>query len=153
MGVFFELLHNKILITSITGWAVAQIGKVLINLLLTGKVRLSLLVADGGMPSAHSATVASLCCAIGLSQGFDSAIFALSAIFAVVVLRDAVGVRRYVGVHAVTLNKVCDAINDTIGFELFTKDLNESQGHTPLQVAAGCLTGILIALVIDLIMK
>ncbi len=150
MGIFTELMHNKILITSILGWAVAQFGKVLVNLLLTGKVRLGLLFADGGMPSAHSSIVTSLCCAIGLSQGFDSAIFALSAIFAVVVLRDAMGVRRYVGVHAVTLNKVCDAINDTIGFELFSKDLNESQGHTPLQVAAGCCTGIIIAAVVHL---
>lgn len=150
MGIITELLHNKILITSILGWAVAQFGKVLVNLLMTGKVRLGLLFADGGMPSAHSAIVTSLCCAIGLSQGFDSAIFALAAIFAVVVLRDAVGVRRYVGVHAVTLNKVCDAINDTIGFELFSKELDESQGHTPLQVAAGCLTGIVIAVVVHL---
>lgn len=151
MGILLELLHNKILITSILGWAVAQFGKVLINLLMTGKIRLGLLFADGGMPSAHSSIVASLCCAVGLSQGFDSAIFALSAIFAMVVLRDAVGVRRYVGVHAVTLNKVCDAINDTIGFELFSKDLNESQGHTPLQVAAGCFTGIAVAVIVHLL--
>ncbi len=148
MDIITQLLHNKILITSIIGWAVAQFGKVFINLLLTGKVRLGLLFADGGMPSAHSAIVTSLCCAIGLAQGFDSAIFALAAIFAVVVLRDAMGVRRYVGVHAVTLNKVCDALNDTIGFELFSKELNESQGHTPLQVAAGCVTGIVTAIVI-----
>ena len=148
MQFFWDLLRNRILISSIIGWAVAQFGKVFVNFVLTRRVRLSLLFADGGMPSAHSATVASLCCAVGLYQGFDSAIFALAAIFAVVVLRDAVGVRRYVGVHAFTLNQMSDAFNKAIGYELLSNDLNESQGHTLRQVAAGCVTGIVVALLV-----
>ena len=63
-------------------------------------------------------------------------------------MRDAVGVRRYVGVHAVTLNQMSDAFNKAIGYELLSNDLNESQGHTLRQVAAGCVTGIVVALLV-----
>ena len=92
------------------------------------------------MPSSHSALVTSLCTSIGFRQGVDSDIFLLSLAFMLVVIRDAVGVRRSSGNQAKVLNKLGKQLQDKDSIE-FTP-VKEVQGHKPLEVVMGCLLGL-----------
>jgi acid phosphatase family membrane protein YuiD len=97
----------------------------------------------GGMPSSHSAMVCSLCTSIAFVEGIDSNIFILSFWFALVVLRDAMGVRRSAGLLARSLNNLGRQSSDKIGLDFHT--VKEIQGHSPLEVVVGGLLGIFIA--------
>ena len=97
-----KLLSNYVLIASVLGWASAQVIKTVIDFGFTRELKLERLVGSGGMPSCHSATVCALSTACGIFYGIDSAAFAISAIFAIVVMYDARGVRRETGNQAVT---------------------------------------------------
>lgn len=141
-----ELVSNKIFMAAAIGWTVAQILKTLIHLFFTKQFVAERLVGSGGMPSSHSATVCALATATGITYGGGSFEFAIAGIFAIVVMYDAIGVRRETGIQATVLNEM---------MELFTlmgkkmnaqKKLKEFVGHTPLQVLAGAILGILIAL-------
>lgn len=104
------------------------------------------MVAYSGMPSGHSALVVSLAATIGLSEGFDTAAFAISLILAVIVIRDALGIRQYLGQHGHILNiLVQDLKNDEV-LEHSYPHLLERIGHTPLQALAGSLLGLAISL-------
>src|SRR5947209_4356145 len=106
------------------------------------------MASTGGMPSAHSALVTSLATAIGREMGLSSPVFAVSAVFAAVVMYDAAGLRQAVSVQARILNRMLD--------ELFTQHqfserrLRELIGHTPLEVSAGCALGLVVGIVITL---
>ena len=140
-----ELLSNRILIISITGWAVAQILKTIINFGFTKKLDPERLVGSGGMPSSHSATVCALSCSTAYSYGIGSFEFALAAIFTIVVMYDAIGVRRETGVQAVLLNKMVEVFSSMEGFPTTEAKLKELVGHTPIQVLAGAIVGIVVA--------
>ena len=94
------------------------------------------------MPSSHSAFVSSLATAIGLTEGFDSAIFAMSIAFAIVVMYDASGVRRAAGKQAKILNQIIESEGKNINVQ---EKLIELLGHTPLEVYVGAAIGIMIA--------
>ena len=94
------------------------------------------------MPSSHSAFVTSLATGVGLTEGFDSTLFALAAVFALIVMYDAAGVRRAAGKQARVLNAIIEDLNRR---ELHPERLRELLGHTPVEVLAGALLGILIA--------
>ena len=98
------------------------------------------------MPSSHSAVVTSLATMIGKSQGIDSPIFALSVVFAFVVMYDATGVRRAAGKQAKLLNKIVETPGLS-GIQVSEK-LVEVLGHTPTQVLVGAIIGILVGLII-----
>ncbi len=136
-----EFLDNKIIIISIISWAAAQLIKMVLDLAATGKVDWELMFASGGMPSSHSSFVCSMATAVGINMGFDSAAFAIAFVLAVVVMYDAAGVRRAAGSHAVIINKLMDNLNIKID-----EKLKELIGHTPIQVGAGAILGIVIAL-------
>lgn len=142
-------LLSPYLIAILAGWVIAQglkyVFAVLKNRDLIGNVRQ--LYLSGNMPSAHSATVSALSTVIGLIDGFDSAIFALAALFAGVVMYDAIMVRRSSGEQGI-------AIQQLIG-ELKSKILlpRAAKGHTPLEVLAGCLIGIAIGFVVFIATK
>lgn len=139
-----ELLSNQVLWASITAWMLAQILKVPIEYLITRKLNWSLLLRAGGMPSSHSALVFSAALSIGLNHGFDTPVFALAAVVAMIISYDASGIRRQAGIHAVTLNRM---VNELLqGHPLSEIRLKEVLGHTHRQVVAGSLLGILIAL-------
>ena len=141
----FDMLTNVAFIFPACTWLLAQIIKFFITALMTKKFVLSRLWGDGGMPSAHSATVTSVAGMCGLSYGFDSAIFALAAIFAIVVMHDATGVRRESGKHAVVIKNVVEVINDYFierDVEIKTEKLKMLVGHTHLQVLFGALLGV-----------
>ncbi len=152
MDVLLQIITNKILIVGIVSWFLAQVFKCISNLILTKKFSIERLFGDGGMPSGHSATVVSVAVATGLYEGFDSAIFAIAMILAIVVMHDAMNVRYQAGKQAELLNAMADMFEKITGADLPNEEkLKELLGHTPLQVAAGCLLGIATAIIMYLI--
>jgi hypothetical protein len=139
----FAVFYNHVLIAALTAWAIAQIIKVPLEYVQTHKWNWALLLRAGGMPSSHSALVAGMAHGIGLFNGFDSALFALSVAFAMVVIYDATGIRRQAGKHAEKINAM---INDLAsGHPLKEEQLREVLGHTPLEALGGLVLGILTA--------
>ena len=143
-----ELLSNRFLLTGVSSWLWAQIIKTLIHALVTRKLDLTRLVGDGGMPSGHSATVSSLAVAAGYSYGLDSCEFAVAAVLAVIVCKDAMGVRLETGKQAAILNEIVRAFDDLSSEKLPEIKLKEFVGHTPIQVLAGILLGIVNAVLL-----
>lgn len=133
---------NRVLMTSLLAWAVAQLLKIVSWRITRGKLNFKRLVEPGGMPSSHSAFVTALATGIGLTEGLDSTLFALAVVFALVVMYDAAGVRRAAGKQAKVLNSIIEDLNRR---ELHPERLKELLGHTPVEVVAGALLGILVA--------
>lgn len=146
MNFFNELLNNQIFVTSALGWLVAQLLKTGIHMFFTKEFVAERLVGSGGMPSSHSSTVCSLATACYFEYGAGSFEFAISLMLAIIVMYDAMGVRRETGIQAKVLNDMLQIFKDMGKEELSTHDkLKEFVGHTPLQVLAGALLGIFIA--------
>lgn len=143
---FKELWGNSVLWTAVIGWAAAQILKVILTLVVYKKLDFTRITGSGGMPSSHSSFVVALTTSIGFTQGFDSAMFAICAVVSFVIMYDAAGIRRSAGQQAAILNKLVE----TWGKEdksLTEKKLKELLGHTPVEVFAGAILGIIIAIV------
>ena len=152
MDFLLQIITNKILIVGIVSWFLAQVFKCISNLILTKKFSIERLFGDGGMPSGHSATVVSVAVATGLYEGFDTAVFAVAMILAIVVMHDAMNVRYQAGKQAELLNAMADMFEKITGADLPNEEkLKELLGHTPLQVAAGCHLGIATAIIMYLI--
>jgi acid phosphatase family membrane protein YuiD len=144
---FSTVLQNQVLLASLIACFTAQGLKAIAELLRHGKIDLRFLVSTGGMPSAHSALVGALATAVGLTAGWSSAEFAISCLFAVIVMYDAAGVRQAAGKQARILNQLLDELFQ--GETKFTEErLKELLGHTPIQVFAGLSLGIAMAVLI-----
>ena len=144
MAFLQGLIHNPVLVAGVMGWFVAQIAKTIIHLLLTKKLVWERMVGSGGMPSSHSATVCALATAAGIQYGSESFAFAISVILAIVVMHDAMGVRRETGIQARVLNEMMTLFRE-MGTKMSVGDkLKEFVGHTPLQVWIGALLGIVV---------
>lgn len=149
------LLNNKVLVCGVCGWAVAQVMKTVIYALVHREIRWERMVGDGGMPSGHSATVSAMAAASGIIYGFETFEFAVSCMLAIIVMHDAMGVRMETGKQGKVLNEMIEFFrtegfveafkkNDKM-YEFWEASLKEFVGHTPLQVVAGCILGILIS--------
>lgn len=141
------LTFNEILTVSLLSWFVAQVLKTIINFVLLGRFQLERMWGDGGMPSAHSATVTAMVIATARSEGIHSAIFAVAAVVAIITMHDAMGVRRETGEQAKVLNKMLEQwieVTEKNNPFLQSIHLKEMVGHTPLQVMAGFALGILV---------
>ena len=143
MNWFLDMLSNPFLLVSLSSWFVAQLLKVLIHAALHKEWSLERLFGDGGIPSGHSATVASLATFSALSCGTSSFQFAVTTILAIIVCHDAMGVRLETGKQAVVINEIVASLLDTQ--KLPEVRLKEFVGHTPIQVITGILIGILNA--------
>jgi len=148
MHSFSEIGLNGIFWASILAWTVAQTIKVILGVIRTKKFDFRWFVGTGGMPSAHSAGVFCLATTVGLRMGFDSPVFAVTAIFSMITMFDAQGVRRAAGHQAETLNKMLDDIY--VEHRIKEDRLKELLGHTPLQVFVGAILGGLLAVVFNL---
>ena len=138
---------NPILTVALLAWFVAQVLKTLNKFILLGKFELERMWGDGGMPSAHSATVCAMVIATARSEGFSSAIFAVAAVVAIITMHDAMGVRRETGEQAKVLNKKIEQwIDETEKNAPFLQNmhLKAKVGHTPLQVLAGFVVGCVV---------
>ena len=143
--MFYEIITNKVLIIPICSWAIAQLLKVIVILIQKKQLDLRYLVISGGMPSSHSAFVSALATSVALIQGLGSVAFGISAIFALVVIYDAAGVRRSVGQQSVVLNRIIRELRLRRPLTELGRDLREFIGHTQFQVIIGALLGIVIA--------
>ncbi len=142
-NIFKELPQNEILTTSFVAWFLAQFIKGVFYFVKEKRVNFRRFVGAGGMPSSHSALVASLATAVGLRMGWDQAITAITLIFAVIVMYDAAGVRHAASRQAITLNKIIDELFEE--GEFHQDRLKELLGHTPVEVIAGAALGIVMA--------
>lgn len=145
MTGFEEFIQNKYIIVPMFVWLGIQIFKTVWDLIKERKFNFKRLLGAGGMPSSHSAVVCSLATLIGRDQGFDSAIFGLSVIMALVVMYDAAGVRRAAGKQAKILNKIINTPG--LAIETVQEKLVEVLGHTPVEVFVGAVVGIVIGFI------
>ena len=142
---FMELLRNHLLVNALAAWAVAQVLKTVIHAVIHGSVDIWRLMGDGGMPSGHSATVTAMATTAAMEYGLGSPWFAVTTVLAVIVMHDAMGVRLEASKHAKALNDL---------FEMFSSDLKTDEklkeflGHTPIQVCAGAVLGLVVALIL-----
>lgn len=147
---FSQILSNQVLMGGIAGWFAAQLCKTILYAILNRKLDISRFWGDGGMPSAHSSTVSCVAVSAGLVYGIGSFELAICVIIAMITMRDAMGVRLETGKQAKLLNEMV---------RLFSKDnpelpeerLKEFVGHTPAQVLIGCMTGCLMAFLLNLL--
>ncbi|HOX54289.1 MAG: divergent PAP2 family protein [Candidatus Omnitrophica bacterium] len=141
------LLKNKILWITLSAWFIAQTIKVILGVVREKRFNFRWFIGTGGMPSSHAAGVSALATTCGLNIGFDTVIFAMAVVFAIVTMFDAQGVRRSTGQQAEILNKIMDDIYWRGKIE--ESRLKELIGHTPIEVIIGSILGILIALALQ----
>ena len=155
MEVFESIFSwNYILSVSITGWCVAQVLKTLINVILIGRFDPERLWGAGGMPSSHSSTVCAMTVACGRYVGVHSPVFAVAAVLAIIVMYDAMGVRRETGEQAKVLNRLLTTWMES-GAEnmpfLADKKLKKMVGHTPFEVLSGAVLGTVIGFAVPIV--
>ncbi|KAL0447226.1 UNVERIFIED_CONTAM: putative membrane protein YuiD [Sesamum latifolium] len=144
------LVTNYPLISAVLAFAIAQSTKFVTSWYKEKRWDLKQLVGSGGMPSSHSSTVTALAVAIGLQDGFGGSLFAIALVLALVVMYDATGVRLHAGRQAEVLNQiVCELPAEHPLAE--SRPLRELLGHTPPQVVAGAILGLVIATIIRFI--
>ena len=143
MNWLTDLLTNPYALTSMSSWFIAQAIKVIITFCVTKKVSVERMFGDGGMPSGHSATVSSLAIFTALRCGTGSFEFAVTAILAIIVCHDAMGVRLETGKQAIVINEILESLLESLldTEKLPEVKLKEFVGHTPIQVIAGILIG------------
>lgn len=144
MNSLTEVFSNQALVGSITAWLIAQILKVIIVFIKHGRLDFARLIGSGGMPSSHTAFVVTLAGIVGYINGFGSVGFAICFVLACITMYDAAGVRRAAGKQAEMLNKL---IYEHYSPDEFNQKLKELLGHTPLEVFAGAVLGIVVAIV------
>jgi uncharacterized protein len=140
-----QVFMNYPLVSALVAVTLAQLLKFFYFLFKDKKINFRYLVLAGGMPSSHSSMVIALSTAVGIQEGWKSPLFAMAIIFASVVLYDAAGVRRAAGKQAKVLNTIMDDLADTRRIK--SERLKELLGHTPMEVWAGVLLGIFVALI------
>ena len=144
---FGMLTTNPIIDCGLLAWFLAQLIKVILDLVILRKWEPARFVSSGGMPSSHSALVVACTTAIGKLYGIQGPLFALSAILAVIVMYDACNVRRSAGDTAKLVNQILAHV-EKLTAEDFADDLKEVMGHTPLQVLMGALLGFGVGLLV-----
>jgi len=129
---------------SLLTWLIAQVLKTALFAITKKRLNLRRLVESGGMPSSHSALVVSLTTGVGINEGIRSSVFAVALVLSLIVMYDAAGVRHAAGKQARILNQIVVDIYENR--ELHPERLKELLGHTPIEVFAGALLGVLVPL-------
>jgi acid phosphatase family membrane protein YuiD len=138
-----DILSNKALWVPVAAWCLAQILKVIIQSVKEKRVSFSYILTMGGMPRSHTALVCALATTVAIVYGLGSAVFAISAFFAIVVMYDAAGVRQTVSTQSTMLNRIVEELFK--GNPEWQQRLKELIGHTKFEVAAGAILGVVIA--------
>ena len=142
-NLVWDLFRNPVFITAVTAWFTAQLIKFILCWAIDRRIDVTRMWGFGGMPSSHTSFVASISVAIGLREGFSSNLFLVATAFTIVVMADAQGVRRAAGNQARVINEIVDALQHRQAVE--QKKLIELLGHTPIEVLAGFILGIGVA--------
>lgn len=140
------IFNNKIISASILSWFIAQLIKIIIDCIKNKTINPKLIVSSGGMPSSHSSFVTAMAVSVGIKDGFNSSLFAIAFVISMVVMYDASGVRRAAGKQAEVLN-IFIANFEKHGIKIDSK-LKELLGHSPIEVFAGAILGIVIAIIV-----
>ena len=148
MSFITGVLHNNILLAAFWAWLIAQILKTFIYVLVNKNFNPERLLGDGGMPSSHSATVMALVTSTAFYYGSETFEFAVAAIMALIVMHDAMGVRRETGKQAKVINNMMDWFTELGSNVPPEEKLKEFVGHSPMQVFFGALLGILVGIVV-----
>ncbi len=154
-----KLQYNYVMLTAVLSWFAAQVIKTIINAIRYKKFNPERLIGSGGMPSSHSSLVCSATVAVCRMCGEGSVEFALMFILAMIVMYDAMGVRRAAGLHAHEINRMnkifaikgittLDEEDESVRKK--KKELKEYLGHTPFEVLGGALLGIIIAFIMPM---
>jgi hypothetical protein len=144
-----SLLENRIFLSTVSSLIIAQVLKMVVYLITNKNKKKwdaveTMIWRTGGMPSSHSAVVCALATSVGIYEKITSTYFIICLIFAMVVLRDSVGVRRAAGLQAKALNNLGKQSAKVTGLEF--SSVKEIQGHAPLEVLVGAILGIFIAI-------
>ena len=151
MTPLLSLAQNRILVTGCVAWVCSQATKLTIHTIIHKQWTWERLFGDGGMPSSHSATVSSVATATGLICGWDSPLFAIASILALVVMHDAMGVRQETGKQARVINSMLELFESMGRGDLTPEEtLKEFVGHTRRQVFVGAAFGAIIAVIVNL---
>lgn len=140
------IFHNDLLWYSILVTVVVQLLKFFLYWAIDGRMDFKWIVRTGGMPSSHTATVFALSTMVGLREGFDSTIFAVTAMFSLIVTYDATGVRRAAGKQAAVINRIVKELQ--MEHKVGRERLVELLGHTPLEVLVGAIIGIVMGVLL-----
>ena len=154
VSTLYELVSGPVFLSAFFSWFLAQLLKTLIDMArnrsrTSGEVVSSMFWKTGGMPSSHSSLVTALATAIGFRHGVSSPLFTLSLFYGILIIRDALGVRRSAGVQAQALNRLAEELHDRFGTQ-FTP-VKEVTGHTVTEVAVGVALGFFIAVAFSLL--
>jgi acid phosphatase family membrane protein YuiD len=143
------IFQNPIFLSAAVSWFFAQLVKAAVTLFRRRwesprDIFKTLFWHTGGMPSSHAAVVSSMTVAAAFSEGLGSSLFGVCVFFAMVVMRDAMGVRRATGIQARSLNQLGRDVSEKLGVDFHP--VKEIQGHDPLEVVVGALLGVFIAM-------
>jgi acid phosphatase family membrane protein YuiD len=142
MNFLLALIQNPLFVSGFMGWFVAQFIKTILYLIMNKKLVLERMFGNGGMPSSHAATVCGLLTAVGIIYGATGFEFSMALAFAIIVIHDAIGVRRETETQSRIINEMM-AVLDKMGGSLSAEEkLKEFFGHTPFQVLIGAGLGI-----------
>lgn len=141
------LTGNYVIDVAVVCWFSAQALKIITHYAKTRQIRLRLFFSSGGLPSSHTSTVVGAAVATAQVCGLSSPEFAIMTVLAVIVMYDASGVRLETGRQAVILNYIMDHWRETPP-DIFQKDLKELVGHTPFEVMAGAVLGLVLGLLL-----
>lgn len=144
MMSFSDAIHNPILISALLAWFIAQVLKVFFVFLKHKKLDYTRMVGSGGMPSSHSSLIVAMATSVGKYAGTASIEFGLAVALAAIVMYDAANVRREAGRQAELLNKIVEDFYRENRID--QAKFKELLGHTPVEVAAGAVLGILVGL-------
>ena len=139
-----DIFNNRVLLVALVACFVAQGLKLVFEVIKNRKLDVRVLFTSGGMPSSHSALVTALAAGVGQTMGWSSPTFAVSTVFAIIVMYDAAGVRQAAGKQARILNQMIDELFHEKP-DFFQDRLKELLGHTPVQVIAGSILGVTIS--------
>lgn len=145
---------NYILSVSLSSWFMAQLFKTIINAIMLGTLDWERMWGSGGLPSAHSATVCGMVVATGRYSGVHTSVFAVAFVFAIIVMYDAMGVRRETGEQSKILNQIINQWMEEGSKHnplLADHKLKELVGHTPIEVISGALLGATIGLLVPIL--
>lgn len=145
MDIFKSFGNNKVFQIAALSWFIAQTIKVIHTFIMKKRFDFTRFVGSGGMPSSHASFVTGLTTAVGLTHGWDSTYFAISLCVSLVIMYDAAGVRRAVGKQAIILNKMLEDMQHKKKKIVTEQRLKELIGHTPIEVFAGAILGIIVA--------
>ena len=144
LSSLYDSYFNLTLLIPFVAWVTAQLLKMMWGYIRQRRLDWGFFIRSGGMPSAHTALVASLATTVGFLEGFDSPLFGATTVMALIVMYDAAGVRRAVGVQAGILNRILRELKDRRPKDV-EHDVRELLGHTPIQVFYGALVGVVVA--------